>query len=225
MSTWGSWSNEFHRYSIPSCPLTTPSLCVRFGTPPLRVPPCPFTRGDVRSSISQPGAGDDMDNLACEFCPALDMVLRLHAPLQVWHASDEGVNAGVEILNNFHRVLSLLSGRKTITLIKVRRGGGEQCWKCSDFPWSERLQHINGAQTACFPPCCPAFLLSVWVSRSQLVKKRAGSKSSRRPGIRKSETRMEGQRAKGQLGMSGGHCPPGREITSSKLDGLVDTAS
>lgn len=146
MSTWGSWSNDFHRYSIPSCPLTTPSLCVRFGTPPLQVPPCPFTRGDVRSSISRPGAGDDMDNLVCEFCPALDMVLRLHAPLQVWHASDEGVNAGVEILNNFHRVLSLHSGRKTITLIKVRRDGGEQCWKCSDFPWSKWLQRINGAQ-------------------------------------------------------------------------------
>lgn len=146
MSTWGSWSNDFHRYSIPSCPLTTPSLCVRFGTPPLQVPPCPFTRGDVRSSISRPGAGDDMDNLVCEFCPALDMVLRLHAPLQVWHASDEGVNAGVEILNNFHRVLSLHSGRKTITLIKVRRDGGEHCWKCSDFPWSKSLQRINGAQ-------------------------------------------------------------------------------
>lgn len=46
---------------------------------------------DVRSSISQPEAGDDMDNLACEFSPALDMVLRLHAPLQVRHARDEGV--------------------------------------------------------------------------------------------------------------------------------------
>lgn len=148
MSSWGSWSNDFHRYSIPSCPLTTPSLCVRFGTPPLQVPPCPFTRGDVRSSISQPGAGDDMDNLVCEFCPALDMVLRLHAPLQVWHASDEGVNVGVEILNNFHRVLSLHSGRKTITLIKVRRDGGEQYWKCSDFPWPKWLQHINGAQSS-----------------------------------------------------------------------------
>lgn len=65
-----------------------------------------------------------MDNLVCEFCPALDMVLWLHAPLQVWHASGEGVNAGVEILNNFHRVLSLRPGRKTITLIKVRRDAG-----------------------------------------------------------------------------------------------------
>lgn len=46
---------------------------------------------DVTSSISQPEAGDDMDNLACEFSPALDMVLRLHAPLQVRHARDEGV--------------------------------------------------------------------------------------------------------------------------------------
>lgn len=59
---------------------------------PLPVPACPFMRGDdVRSSISQPEAGDDMDNLACEFSPALDMVLRLHAPLQVRHARDEGV--------------------------------------------------------------------------------------------------------------------------------------
>lgn len=60
---------------------------------PLPVPPsCPSMRGDdVRSSISQPEAGDDMDNLACEFSPALDMVLRLHAPLQVRHARDEGV--------------------------------------------------------------------------------------------------------------------------------------
>lgn len=46
---------------------------------------------DVTSSISQPEAGDDMDNLACELSPALDMVLRLHAPLQVRHARDEGV--------------------------------------------------------------------------------------------------------------------------------------
>lgn len=30
---------------------------------------------DVRSSISQPEAGDDMHNLGCEFSPALDMVL------------------------------------------------------------------------------------------------------------------------------------------------------
>lgn len=45
---------------------------------------------DVTSSISQPEAGDDMDNLACEFSPALDMVLRLHALLQVRHARDEG---------------------------------------------------------------------------------------------------------------------------------------
>lgn len=38
-----------------------------------------------------PNRGDDMDNLAREFSPALDMVLRLHAPLQVRHATDEGV--------------------------------------------------------------------------------------------------------------------------------------
>lgn len=52
----------------------------------------PSIRGnDVRSSISQPEASDDVDNLAWEFYPTLDMVLQLHAPLQVWHASDEGV--------------------------------------------------------------------------------------------------------------------------------------
>lgn len=80
-------------------------------TPP-PVPSCPSMRGDdVRSSISQPEAGDDMDNLACELSPALDMVLRLHAPLQVRHARDEGVMVcvclgagGVNLLNNFNRV-------------------------------------------------------------------------------------------------------------------------
>lgn len=59
---------------------------------PLPNPSVPAVSGDdVRSSISQPEAGDDMDNLACEFSPTLDMVLRLHAPLQVRHARDEEV--------------------------------------------------------------------------------------------------------------------------------------
>ena len=47
---------------------------------------------DVRPSISQPDAGDDTDNLACEFSPASDMVLRLHAPVQLLHAKDRGEN-------------------------------------------------------------------------------------------------------------------------------------
>lgn len=40
--------------------------------------------------ISQSGMGDDTDNLACEFSPASDMVLRLHASLQPLHARDGG---------------------------------------------------------------------------------------------------------------------------------------
>ena len=41
---------------------------------------------DVRLRISWPSAGDDMDNLACEFSAVPDMVLRLHAPVQAEHA-------------------------------------------------------------------------------------------------------------------------------------------
>lgn len=171
-----------------------------------------------------------MDNLVCEFCPALDMVLRLHAPLQVWHTSDEGVNVGVEILNNFHRVLSLHSGRKTITLIKVRRDGGEQYWKCSDFPWPKWLQHINGAVlTGVFWSWQKFFLLVVLHFYCQFGY-RGLSRWKKEPvqnhhGDLESETRMEGHPAKVQMGMSGGHCPPGWEITLSELDGLVDTPS
>lgn len=49
-----------------------PSLC-----------PPPLGGNDVRPSISQPEASDDVDSVACEFCSASDMGLRLHAPLQV----------------------------------------------------------------------------------------------------------------------------------------------
>ncbi|KAK5860761.1 hypothetical protein PBY51_022220 [Eleginops maclovinus] len=95
MSTWGILRNDFYRYDIPRS-FTPPSCCFPpTPLPPpttLPVPPCPppHDGDDVRSSISQPEAGDDMDNLPCEFSPALDMVLRLHALLQVRHARDEG---------------------------------------------------------------------------------------------------------------------------------------
>ncbi|KAJ4932859.1 hypothetical protein JOQ06_029699, partial [Pogonophryne albipinna] len=88
MSTWGILRNDFHRYDIPHS-FIPPSCCF----PPTRLPPpnphsspSPFSPphdgDDVRSSISQPGAGDDMGNLACEFSPALDMVteVQLSAP-------------------------------------------------------------------------------------------------------------------------------------------------
>lgn len=41
---------------------------------------------------------------------------------------------GVEILNNFHRVLSRHPGRKTITLIKVQRDRGNVAGKVPIFP-------------------------------------------------------------------------------------------
>lgn len=90
MSTGGIRRNDFHRFNIPSS--FAPNLVVSYTTRPSSHPSVPSMSGDdVRSSISQPEAGDDMDNLACEFSPTLDMVLRLHAPLQVRHARDEEV--------------------------------------------------------------------------------------------------------------------------------------
>lgn len=76
--------------TFPTASSLPPSFCILYEHPPYYnlSPLCALD--DVRSSISQPEAGDDMDNLSCEFSPALDMVLRLHAPLQVRHARDVG---------------------------------------------------------------------------------------------------------------------------------------
>lgn len=83
--------NDLSRSTIPSRnpPLST-LTCLPTLSPREHLPPS--VRGDdVRPSISRPDTGDDTGNLACEFSPASDMVLRLHASLRLQHAKERGV--------------------------------------------------------------------------------------------------------------------------------------
>ncbi|KAG7503665.1 hypothetical protein JOB18_042708 [Solea senegalensis] len=93
---------------------------------------------DVRSTISSLGAGDDMDNLACEF----SLVLRFHAPLQVRHAADEGVIVCVKDLS----VMSVCDCPPSVSACELSRLKRGKCHVHVGYIRLTQSGEISGSQ-------------------------------------------------------------------------------